>query len=372
MSAPVDCLFRPFTLNGLVLPNRVVMAPMTRWQSPGGVPGPDVAAYYRRRAEHGCGLIITEGTTVDHPVSSHSTRTPNFFGSEALQGWRRVVDAVHDAGARVFPQLWHVGAARYPSQDYPNRELPSASPSGLYAPGKPPAGEPMTKAQIRAVVDAFAKAAADARELGFDGIEIHGAHGYLIDQFFWPALNRRTDEYGGDLAGRTRFAVEIVEAIRREVGRDFPLVFRVSQWKQQDYDAELAHSPEELGAFLKLLADAGVDAFHCSQRRHWEAEFEGSPLNLAGWAKKLTGKPSITVGSVGLRKEMVGGSLENLARVAEVATLDGVLERLARDEFDLVAVGRGMLADPQWARKVREGRFEELQPFGAEALETLT
>ncbi|MCC4114732.1 NADH:flavin oxidoreductase [Aromatoleum toluclasticum] len=370
MTSATDSLFRSFTLNGLVLPNRVVMAPMTRWKSPGGVPGPNVAAYYRRRAEHSCGLIITEGTTVDHPVSSHSTRIPNFFG-EALDGWRRVVDEVHAVGGRIVPPLWHVGAARHPSQDSPNRHLPIASPSGLYAPDKPARGEPMTKAEIGGVVRAFARAAADARAIGFDGIEIHGAHGYLIDQFFWAALNRRDDEYGGGPEGRMRFAIEIVEAIRREVGDDFPIVFRVSQWKQQDYAAKVAETPKALAGWLRPLPEAGVDAFHCSQRRFWEPEFDGSSLNLAGWAKKLTGKPVITVGSIGLKKELVAGSLENLGCVAEVAALDGLLERLAQEEFDLVAVGRGMLADPEWTRKVSDGRIGDLRPYGAEALETL-
>lgn len=370
MSAAPNPLFQPFTIKSLTVPNRIVMAPMTRWMCPGGVPGPEHAAYYRRRAENDCGLIITEGTTIDHPVASYSVRVPRFHG-EALDGWRRVVEEVHEAGGRIVPQIWHVGSMRHPSQDYPNRHLPSASPSGLYHPERPAKGEPMSKAEIRAVVDAFAKAARDAREIGFDGVEVHGAHGYLIDQFLWEGLNRRDDEYGGDLERRARFAVEVIEAIRREIGEDFPLIFRISQWKQQDYSAKLAHTPEELEKLLKLLVDAGVDVFHCSQRRYWEPEFEGSSLNLAGWVKKLTGKPTITVGSVGLTRELEVGSMESLRNVAEVANLDGVLERLGKGEFDLVAVGRGILADPEWARKVREGRLEELRPFTKDALETL-
>lgn len=370
MSRPVDALFRPFTLNGLTLPNRVVMAPMTRWKSPAGVPGADVAAYYRRRAENDCGLIITEGTTVDHPVASYSTRVPAFHGA-ALAGWRRVVEEVHDAGGRIMPQLWHVGVSRRPGQDYPNRNLPSLSPSGLFLPDKKQVAEPATRAEIRSAVDAFARAAREARELGFDGIEVHGAHGYLFDQFFWEPINRRDDEYGGDLEGRTRFAVETIRAIRREVGNDFPFVLRISQWKEQDYSAKLARTPEELSAFLNILAQAGVDAFDCSQRRYWEAEFPGSALNLAGWAKQLTGKPVMAVGSVGLSRELVTRGPESLGQHAAVAGIDGLLERLERDEFDLVAVGRALLADAAWARKVREQRFDELRPYTPEALENL-
>jgi 2,4-dienoyl-CoA reductase-like NADH-dependent reductase (Old Yellow Enzyme family) len=362
-----DALFRPFQLGNLTLPNRIVMAPMTRSKSPDGIPGPDVAAYYRRRAENEVGLIITEGTTVDHPVSSMDVNVPNFFG-ESLPGWQRVVREVHAAGGRIMPQLWHVGSARNPKGNVRNPELQSASPSGLAKPGKR-FGDPMEDADVRAVVRAFAAGARDARELGFDGVEVHGAHGYLIDQFFWEGLNERDDEWGGDLVGRTRLAAAIVEAIRAEAGHDFPLILRYSQWKQQDYDAKLARTPEELERFLRPLAAAGVDAFHCSQRRFWEPEFPGSDLNLAGWTKQLTGKAAITVGSVGLSGEFIaafGGESSHAVGI------DGLLDRLERDEFDLVAVGRALLVDPAWARKVHEGRFDELQPFSREALATLS
>src|SRR5271154_2216971 len=207
-------LFRPFVLSKLSLANRVVMAPMTRQKSPGGIPGPEVAAYYRRRAENGAGLIITEGTVVDDPVSTMSADIPSFYGP-ALDGWLRVVDAVHEVGGKIMPQLWHAGMARNPAKA-PHPELPSAGPSGLTMRGFPGLtqpglqhSEPMTREHIRRAVEAFGQAAADAQRLGFDGVEIHGAHGYLIDQFFWAGANQRTDEYGGDLVSRTRFAVEI-------------------------------------------------------------------------------------------------------------------------------------------------------------------
>jgi 2,4-dienoyl-CoA reductase-like NADH-dependent reductase (Old Yellow Enzyme family) len=365
----VDALFEPFTLAGLTLSNRVVMAPMTRSKSPGGIPGADVAAYYRRRAENEVGLIVTEGTTVDHPVSSMDANIPNFFG-ESLAGWRRVVEEVHAVGGRIMPQIWHVGSARNPKKDanIVSPELPSASPSGLLRPGKR-FGDPMEDADVKAVVRAFGQAARDAREAGFDGVEVHGAHGYLIDQFFWDGLNERDDAWGGDLEGRTRFAVAIIEAIRAEAGADFPLILRFSQWKQQDYDAKLAHTPEELERFLRPLSAAGVDAFHCSQRRYWEPEFEGSDLNLAGWTKKLTGKPSITVGSIGLSGEFIAAFA---GQSSEAVGIDDLVDRLEREEFDLVAVGRALLVDPAWARKLHAGRFEELQPFTREALATLS
>jgi 2,4-dienoyl-CoA reductase-like NADH-dependent reductase (Old Yellow Enzyme family) len=368
MHRTVASLFAPFRIGGLELPNRVVMAPMTRNQSPGGVPGDDVVGYYRRRAEHGVGLIITEGTVIEHPASASGPRVPSFFGSDALAGWAKVARAVHDAGGRIIPQLWHVGATRKAGGE-PNPDALPIGPSGLDLTGNV-VNQPLTETAVGKLIDAYANAAADARRLGFDGIELHGAHGYLIDQFFWERTNRRADRYGGDLVGRTRFAVEVVKACRRQTAPDFPIVLRFSQWKSSDYDAKLARTPEELGRFLAPLLDAGVDVFHCSTRRFWAPEFEGSPLNLAGWARKLSGKPSITVGSVGLDADFTSSLREG--KPAGVARFDAVLEMLERGEVDLVAVGRALLVDPAWAEKIRQERYHELVPFTPEALKTLS
>lgn len=367
MTKPQDPLFTPFKLHNLELRNRTVMAPMTREFSPDGIPGQDVADYYRRRAEGGTGLIITEGTTVNDPVASMSQRIPEFHGEAALAGWKKVVDGVHAANGKIFPQLWHVGTARDPRK-VANPDIPSAGPSGLLKPGKQIA-EPMTTEHIERVIQAFADAATDAQKLGFDGVEIHGAHGYLIDQFFWEGTNQRTDAWGGSMAKRGRFAVEIIKAVRAATSPDFPIMFRYSQWKQQEYSARLAESPQRLLEFLAPLADAGVDIFHCSTRRYWEPEFEGSELNLAGWTKELTGKPTVTVGSVGLNDDFFGSFS---GKSSETRAFDDLIERLVRSEFDLVAVGRALLQDPQWANKVREDRLNELAPFTAEALGSLS
>ena len=274
----MDILFRPFDGGGLRLPNRIVMAPMTRCFSPGGVPGENVAAYYRRRAEGGVGLIVTEGAWIPHWAASNDDSAPRFHGEDALAGWKRVVEQVHGAGGRIAPQLWHVGLSRKPDvenlyvqqTDYSR----AVSPSGILDIGNK-VSEPMAEAEIEAVAAAYAQAAADAERLGFDGVELHGAHGYLIDQFFWAETNWRADRYGGDQVARTRFAVEVVRAIRARVARDFPLIFRFSQWKLQDYAARMIDTPAGLEAFLAPLVDAGVDVFHCSQRRFWLPEFEG-------------------------------------------------------------------------------------------------
>jgi 2,4-dienoyl-CoA reductase-like NADH-dependent reductase (Old Yellow Enzyme family) len=251
----------------------------------------------------------------------------------------------------------------------PFADAPVVGPSGIRPDGTENAGQAMTQKDIDDVIGAFAQAAADAERIGFDGVELHGAHGYLIDQFLWAGTNRRTDAYGGDPVARTKFAAEIVAAVREAVSPEFPVIFRYSQWKQDAYDARLAETPEELEAVLTPLAAAGVDAFHASTRRYWLPEFDGADLNLAGWTKKLTGKPAITVGSVGLNGDFIKAFQ---GQGAEVGDLDNLLDRLEREEFDLVAVGRALLQDPQWAEKVLAGRFDELQPYDAEAVKTLS
>ena len=215
-----SALFTPFTLANLSLPNRIVMAPMTRNQSPDGVPGDDVVGYYRRRAEHGVGLIVTEGTAIAHPAAVASTRIPRFHGDDALAGWAKVVTAVHAAGGRIVPQLWHMGMARKPGSE-PNPEAPPVGPSGLDLTGAP-VNDALTEAQVDGLIDAYAQGAADAQRLGFDGIELHGAHGYLIDQFFWERTNQRHDRFGGDLVARTRFASEVIKRCRARTSRRVP------------------------------------------------------------------------------------------------------------------------------------------------------
>lgn len=353
-----DVLFKPFQYGNLKLPNRTVMAPMTRGFCPDGVPGENVAEYYRKRVEGGVGLIISEGTLINHPSATGNVEYPSFYGEKALAGWKNVIDTVHAAGGKMMPQIWHVGATRRPGTG-PFPDAPSASPSGLVAKGKK-VFEALTIDEIEKLVAAYAQAAFDAKELGFDGVEVHGAHGYLIDQFFWQDTNVREDKYGGDIVARTEFAVEIVKAIRQRCGDDFPLVFRWSQWKQQQYEAKLVNTPDELAQFLAPLNDAGVDIFHCSQRRFWEPEFDGSSLNLAGWTKQITGKPTISVGSVSLDGEFLASFV---GEEANVASIDNLLERMENDEFDLIAIGRALLSNPDWVNKIKNGQFDQLEPF---------
>lgn len=360
-------LFTPATVGGLTVPTRIAMAPMTREFSPGGVPGADVVDYYARRAAADVGLIITEGTYVGHPSAGTSDRVPHFHGEEALAGWEKVVEAVHGHGGKIVPQLWHVGAQRSPGTP-PFVDSPVHSPSGRCATGSD-VGDAMTTRDIDETIDAFVKAAATAERLGFDGIELHGAHGYLIDQFLWGRTNHRADDYGGDVISRSRFATEIVTACREAVSPAFPILFRTSQWKMDDYQARLADSPQELERLLTPLTEAGVDVFHASTRRYRTPEFEGSDLNLAGWIREVTARPTVTVGSVGLDSEFT--SAASWEGDAGFSGIDELHERLERGEFDLVAVGRALLSDPAWASKIRDGRFDEIVPFAKDTLGTL-
>ena len=367
-SLNTDILFEPFRVRSLRLKNRIVMSPMTRSFSPQGIPGDNVAAYYRRRAEGDVGLILSEGTVIDRPASRNDPGIPFFHGEAALAGWQAVIDAVHEAGGKMGPQIWHTGSTKSPMTDW-EPDAPVESPSALVAPGQP-RGTAMTDETIADTIAAFAHAAADAKRMGFDTVEIHGAHGYLIDQFFWAATNTRTDAFGGaTLRERARFAAEAVRAIRAAVGPEFPVILRLSQWKQQDFTARLAETPDAMTDWLVPLVEAGADILHCSQRRFWEPEFpeiDGAEgLNFAGWAKKLTGAATISVGSVGLSGDFLGAFG---GESSTPTSLDGLVRRMEREEFDLIAIGRAILGDPAWVQKIRAGEADHLQAFDPAAM----
>jgi len=270
--------------------------------------------------------------------------------------WGKLVEQVHSEGGPIALQLWHAGPLFNVAPEW--NPGPIESPSGLVKQGEI-VGKPMTDEQIQDCVESFAEAATLAMEVGFDTVEIHAAHGFLIDSFFWEETNRRDDRWGGStLPERSRFALEVVKAVRAAIGDQVALLMRVSQWKEQDFDVKLAKTPAELQAWLGPFVEAGVDILDCSQRRFWEPEFDGSDLNFAGWVKKILGVPTITVGSVGLSNDVMtffGGEK------AERRPLDELVRRFERGDFDLVAVGRVLLADPLWINKIKDGLETEMQ-----------
>jgi 2,4-dienoyl-CoA reductase-like NADH-dependent reductase (Old Yellow Enzyme family) len=345
----------------------------------------DVAAYYKRRAQGETGLIITEGVGIDHPAALGEAGLgengiPVLAGEASVAAWRRVTDAVHASGGVIFPQLWHMGPMKEANTG-PHPAAAPLRPSGVWGPAGRTTSlnagylarvmtetRPMTDSEIADVISAYGRSAGYAKAAGFDGIAIHGGHGYLIDAFLWAETNRRQDAWGKDLGARSRFAAEVVREIRWVVGDRMPVTFRFSQWKQQDFRARLANDPHELEQVLAPLADAGVDIFEASTRYFNRAEFPGSEMNLAGWVKKVTGKMSMTVGGIGIDK----GFYDSMAGADTVAQPDltPLLERFSRNEFDLVGVGRSLLHDPNWARRARLG--EPFLGFSTDSLERLT
>lgn len=366
-------LFTPFQIGNLRLPNRIVMPAMGLAVCEDGSPNAEHAAYYARRARGGASLVMTEGVYIDHASSGDNPLLGRFYGVEPLEGWRNVADEVHLAGGLVMPELWHVGLVPKVGDvlaggepEY-REELGQVSPSGYITPACKVA-EGMRQEQLDAVIDAYGRGAQTAVALGFDGIEIHGGHGYLIDQFLWEGLNRRTDRYGGDARRRGRFAAEVVAECRRRIGPGVPIVMRISQWKTIDYNARIASSPHELMELLEPMVEAGVDMFDCSQRRFWDAAFEGSEMNLSGWTRKVTGKPTMTVGSIGLDCDMQASLGFGTEAGCSIASLDKLARQFERGEFDLAGVGRALIAEPDWANIVREGQFERLKPFSPKCI----
>ena len=354
-------LFEPYKLKNLNLRNRVVMAPMTRNQSPGGIPTSEVVAYYSRRAKAEVGLIITEGIEVSHEASSAYPNVPRLDTKEAREGWKRVVNGIKENGGSVIAQLWHCGGFRKLGMQ-PNPEVPGHTASGLVKPGKKVAHE-MTLEDIKQTINAYASDAKYCEEIGFDGVEIHGAHGYLIDNFFWEGTNIRDDSYGGSIEKRSQFVSEIIQAVRSNISREFIVGLRFSQWKQHDFEAKLAHTTDDLKKVLLSPVESGLDYLHSSMRRFWESEFEGSEENLAYWTKKISNIPTIGVGSVGLDSDFI-----DMTAPSKPANIDKAIDDISKEKYDLLAVGRALLSDHEWVLKMKEGRLKDVIPYSKEAL----
>ncbi|KEI69404.1 hypothetical protein [Endozoicomonas elysicola] len=369
MSHDTHALFSPFTCGKLHLPNRIVMSPMTRNFADHWLPTEALEAYYRRRAEGGVGLVICGGATINHKASNGFERVPRFYGEDALSRWKKVAEAIHKAGGHFAPQIWHVGSHRRPGMG-PVPSEPGVGPMDIYENGIHVV-RALKKPEIKEIISAYAQAACDAEAIGCDAVELHGAHGFLIDQFLWHHTNLRTDEYGGMLENRLKFAVEVVSAVRQAVSKDFPVIFRLSQWKVFDYSAHIAWNCQELTIILRALAKAGVDIFHVSTRRFWEPAFNDGPETLATLVKKVSGKPVIAVGSIGLSRPFSKDQAGQFMQAGVESDLNRLVGALDNKDFDLCAIGRALIADPEWAHKVRQGNYDAIKPFSAELLKEL-
>lgn len=324
-------LFETVDIAGLTLKNRLAMAPMTRSRASGGVPTAEIAEHYRKRAAGGIGLIITEGVLIDHPEARADYGEVPYLRADTVEGWRRVVDAIHTAGSMVFPQIWHCGPMVRPGvagrsvNDEQGKEVVRLA----------------TAKDKEELLTAYSHAAEVAPLCGFDGVELHGAHGYLLDSFM--------------RAGDMGFATEIIRETRRKIGPDMPLCLRFSNWRADELNDAYFHTPAELEQLLNQVIAAGVDVLHPSTRRFWEHPFADEPLTLAGWTRRLSGLPTIIVGHIGLKTSGLAGSGDE--------SLESLERLLNQGEFDLAAVGRPLITEPDWGKKVEQRQFDQITDF---------
>jgi len=363
----LDVLFSPLALRGLALRNRFVMPAMQRGYMDDGAPTAKMVDYLRRCAAGGVGLVICESTSPDHP-SAYWMPMMGRLETATLPAWQRVIDAVHAEGAAIFIQLWHPGAMRKVAAEHPLAGHPAWSPSGLIQAGRPH-GVAMTQPDLDALKAAYVQAACDAQALGADGVELHAAHGYLMDQFLWAETNQRGDGYGGaTLAGRARYPAEVLAAMRAATGPAFTLSVRLSQFKEVDYGATIARDPQELGGLLALLRGAGADLFNLSSRRWFRPEWPDSnhpDYSIAEWARALTDAPVMTTGSLGLDVEMFANLFDDEEPRESPLQRDlaQLAERIRAGRVDLVGVGRMHIANNDFVAKVQARRFGDITLF---------
>jgi 2,4-dienoyl-CoA reductase-like NADH-dependent reductase (Old Yellow Enzyme family) len=333
-------IFSPFRLGKLKLPNRTVVAPMTRISADvDGVPTAQMADHYSRFARGGFGLIVTEGTHTDLAQSQGYRDQPGIVTPAQIAGWKNVVDAVHAADGRILLQLMHAGALVQDNRYTDETIAPSAvQPAGMMAAryyGDGPFRMPraMTRDEIRTVIASFETAAANAMAAGFDGVEIHGANGYLPVQFLTPETNTRTDEYGGSPENRLRFHREIMAAVVRGVAGRGLAGIRLSQSRSNDFNYKWHGGADEARAIFSAMVAEGAEFLHVTTHQGLSAEFDGR--TLAGLARQHTGVPVIGC-----------GKLDNP---------DDAEQLLAKGEADLFAIARGAIGDPYWPCKLAQG-----------------
>ncbi|PHM30363.1 hypothetical protein [Xenorhabdus innexi] len=314
-------LFKSFDFGSLALRNRLVMARMGQERLFCDLPEKEIENQHT--INDGVGLVITEAIYINHPSAGEKLNLPRLESGSKL-GISEMVKAVHDTNGVIFAQLFHQGA------DDEGRINPSLawSPSGFSA-IKGAYGKAMTLDDIDTIIASFAEAAHFAQSVGFDGVEVHAAHGYLIDQFLWAHTNRREDMWGGAIRNRAQFAAQIIAAIRRATSRTFPISFLFSQWKYGASNAAIATRPQDLELLLDPIAQAGTTLLHASDVHADQPAFRGSERSLAVWAKELTELPTISAGSI---------RLSSSGELIPASELEALIRQLDNEEIDLVAV----------------------------------
>ena len=331
-----ELLFAPVKLGPIELANRVVMAPMTRSRSPGNSPGALVATYYAQRAE--AGLIVTEGTSPS-PNGLGYARVPGLFAPRHVTDWRQVTTAVHQAGGKIFVQLMHTGRVSHPANMPAGSRILAPSAIALAgkiwtdAQGEQPYGEPsaMSEADIQAALQEYVAAAALAMEAGFDGVELHGANGYLINQFLNPATNQRQDGWGGGIAQRLRFAVEVAQQTAAKIGRE-RVGIRLSPYGVFNYmiiDDTMEETFEQLACAINRI---GLVYLHLVDHSSM-----GAPEVKPSIKRKMRAAFAGTL--------ILSGGYDRARAEADLAAGHG----------DLIAFGRPFIANPQLVTKLRTG-----------------
>jgi 2,4-dienoyl-CoA reductase-like NADH-dependent reductase (Old Yellow Enzyme family) len=343
-------LFSSFEMGPLKLKNRVGLAPMTRTSAnEDGTANEQMRAYYTRFARGGFSLLISEGVYPDEEYSQGYHHQPGIANAAHIASWKEVTDAVHLAGAAMICQLMHAGALvqgnRYKEEAIaPSAVAPKGEQLSFYGGEGPyPLPVEMTPEAIKSLITGFAKAARNAIQAGFDGIEIHGANGYILDQFLTDYTNQRRDEYGGSTENRVRLLAEVVAATRQALGPQVPLGIRISQSKVNDYTHKWAGGEKDAEIIFSTLSRAGVDFIHVTEYQALSPAFGDSGPTLVSLAKKYG---QVTV--------IVNGNL-NEPEKAETMLAQGA---------DIITIGKGALANPNWPQQVAQG--QELQAFQAQ------
>ena len=347
--ADTSVLFQPTQIGPLTLKNRLAVAPMTRVSATeDGCATPEMAAYYAKFARGGFAAVITEATYVDQQYSQGYHYQPGLANDAQRDAWKAVVDGIHAGGALAIMQFVHAGALNQGrNSGYPEGSIaPSAvKPKGTMLTFYRGEGEYDVPREIAvdemiAVKDAFTAASIRAMEAGFDAIEMHGANGYLLDQFWTAYTNQRTDEYGGSARNRIRFDEEIIKAAIAATQGRIPVGLRLSQSKVNDFEYQWAGGEQDAADIFPVLDEAGMAFIHITEHDA-TAEVFGSGHSLAGLAKKYSQRPVIVNGGLG-----------------DPATAAGVIEH---GDADVIAQGKSALANPDWPNKVQAG--EELAEF---------
>jgi 2,4-dienoyl-CoA reductase-like NADH-dependent reductase (Old Yellow Enzyme family)/thioredoxin reductase len=340
--AALEHLFSPIRIKGLTLANRAVMPAMgTGLSEEGGWVGEALLAYFRRQASSGAGLIFTEVTAV-HEAGMSSPSQLSAWDDRFIPGLKRLAETIHGAGGKAAVQLHHPGRESGWLLSQGRAVSASATPSAVHR----KAGREMTLAEIEEMVRAFGSAAVRAREAGFDAVEVHGAHGYLLAQFLSPRSNVRQDAYGGSLENRARFILEILAEVRRRVGDDFPISLRVSA----EEAIKNGYMVEDVQKLAPAFVRAGADIIHASIGTH------GSPGGITSASAEL--EPGFNAWRARKIKEVVDVPVIAVGRFQDPALAEEVI---GRGDADLVAFGRQQLADPDFLIKARSGRSREIR-----------